>query len=219
MNATYSERQNLTNALANAYTNSVGQLILNFGKTFVPVAKDWAQLAETTAVEPGCDYECALNLCISPYEAGNPDFECMSTYCDCNFLITSLPQREVQRRMSNYQHSTEHLENFLNEQGQEFVQSIQPAVQDYMIAEQQVYQDFADLVQTHAVNDFGCDATCVTDCTNQQFMNFREIPVCVAQCPCNQQVLNITGGSYNYPSLMAYSQYNLQAWSFFKLNQ
>ena len=88
-----------------------------------------------------------------------------------------------------------------------------------MVAEQKVYGDFAKLVQQHAVNDFGCDAQCVTDCTNQQFINFRQIPACVAQCPCSQQVLDIQGGAYNYPALMSHSGYDVQAWSFFQLHK
>jgi hypothetical protein len=88
-----------------------------------------------------------------------------------------------------------------------------------MVAEQQVYQEYANLVQNHAVNDFGCDPQCVTDCTNQQFVTFREIPFCVSDCPCDQQLVNITTGSYNYPALMAYSEYNLAAWSFFKTHK
>ena len=130
-----------------------------------------------------------------------------------------MPREELQRRVNNLQNSTDNFTDFLNVQGQEFVQSVQPALQDYMVAEQQVYQDFATLVQNHAVNDFGCEPSCVSDCTNQDFINFREIPLCVSDCPCDQQIVNITGGAYNYPQLMAYSEYNLEAWSFFKLHQ
>ena len=64
-NATYYERSWLEYKLADAFKTGTGKLVLNFGKTVVPVARDWARLAETTGlVDPeACDYECATNLC------------------------------------------------------------------------------------------------------------------------------------------------------------
>jgi hypothetical protein len=74
-NATQPQREQLQTTLANAFQNAVGKTILNFGKTIVPVARDWAKLYELTAVDDTtCDYECATNLCFSPEDPLNPDF-------------------------------------------------------------------------------------------------------------------------------------------------
>ena len=98
-NATTTERHELQKQLSNAFSTGVGKLILNFGKTVVPVARDWADLYETTGVDDGCDFDCATNLCFTPENPANVDFECLSYYCDCNFLFKEMPQEEINRRL------------------------------------------------------------------------------------------------------------------------
>jgi len=39
---------------------------------------------------------------------------------------------------------------------------------------------------------------------------------CVSHCPCNQQVIKIQDGRYNYPELILYTQGDLKAWNLFK---
>jgi len=47
-------------------------------------------------------------------------------------------------------------------------------------------------------------------------IDFNEIPKCIRWCQCEQKVLTIEPSSdFNYPGLMLYNQYDLQAWSFF----
>ena len=116
-NATHTERENLQRDLANAFQTGVGKLVLNFGKTVVPVAKDWANVLETTAVEDGCDYDCATNMCIDQENPLNIDFDCLEYFCDCNFLLRKMPQEEIYRRLSKAQDSEANLKNFLNERG------------------------------------------------------------------------------------------------------
>jgi hypothetical protein len=41
---TKSERKELMSSLKDAYKNTAAKLILNFGKTIAPVAKEWAEL-------------------------------------------------------------------------------------------------------------------------------------------------------------------------------
>jgi len=59
----------------------------------------------------------------------------------------------------------------------------------------------------------------VNDCTNTSFINFGDFGQCLKFCPCDQKVIDLTMGDVNTPALMAYNEYDLKAWSFFKLNK
>jgi hypothetical protein len=63
----------------------------------------------------------------------------------------------------------------------------------------------------------GCDATCTNDCTNSTYISFDEIERCMKFCPCQgQQVIELSQGQVNIPALIAYSEYDVKAWSFYK---
>jgi len=79
--------------------------------------------------------------------------------------------------------------------------------------------DWITLVRKNAIDVLGCDETCVNDCTNKEFIQFGEIGQCIKFCQCNQNVIDLTMGEVNTPALMAYNQYDVKAWSFFKVNK
>jgi hypothetical protein len=89
-----------------------------------------------------------------------------------------------------------------------------------MQVREQLITDFNTRLTDVAVNDFGCDPTCVADCTNQEFIGILIVPTCVKYCSCTEQAVTITQtGDYDYSALMQFSKYNKQAWSFFLQNK
>lgn len=53
--ATKNERSNIVNALGDAYKNTAGKAILNFGSTVVPAVRSWATLAGQVKTNPTCN--------------------------------------------------------------------------------------------------------------------------------------------------------------------
>ena len=52
---TEDEREVLINALKEAWTNTAGKLIMNFGKEVSPVAEEWATIMQYVQVNPMCN--------------------------------------------------------------------------------------------------------------------------------------------------------------------
>jgi acyl-CoA reductase-like NAD-dependent aldehyde dehydrogenase len=45
LDTTQNERENVRKALADAYENAAARMLMNFGKTVVPIVSDWAELS------------------------------------------------------------------------------------------------------------------------------------------------------------------------------
>ncbi len=73
------------------------------------------------------------------------------------------------------------------------------------------------MLYKHAVNDFSCDSDCATDCTNTDYFDEADDMLsCLDWCSCEADIISITTRSdYNYASLLKFSGYDKEAWSFF----
>lgn len=87
-----------------------------------------------------------------------------------------------------------------------------PAAQEYAAAAAGLYGEFTELFAKHAINELGCDESCVQSCLNPEYIGITEVPDCLRWCQCDQRVLKLSEGRYSYPALMLFSKYNLQAW-------
>jgi len=53
-------------------------------------------------------------------------------------------------------------------------------------------QDYAAFLQDHAVNTFGCEATCSADCTNIAYYYPMEmVPCLAAYCECSETPIQV----------------------------
>lgn len=59
---------------------------------------------------------------------------------------------------------------------------MKPSIDAYDAKEKTLQDDFGVLLKKHAVEDFECDPQCVTNCTNQEDVNFFELPDCLKLC-------------------------------------
>ena len=91
------EKQEVRKALADAYKNTAGKLILNFGKTVTPAVEAWAQVASNAQVNAGCNQECAVQ-CFDPKTFGFNDFSCVRQ-CGCTFQFETAPQGQVEQQV------------------------------------------------------------------------------------------------------------------------
>jgi len=60
-NTTRYEREELRQALANAYKTTVAKITLNFGKTVPPVLEKLSDLFKELAINDQCDQNCAVD--------------------------------------------------------------------------------------------------------------------------------------------------------------
>ncbi len=89
--------------MADAYRNTAGKVILNFGSTVVPAVKSWADLAGNLNVDQNCNQTCALN-CVVPVE-GHPlglslDKKCLKS-CPCSYSIDDLTAAQKSELKAN----------------------------------------------------------------------------------------------------------------------
>jgi hypothetical protein len=92
-NAVRAEKQEVRKALADAYKNTAGKLILNFGKTVTPAVQAWAELASNAQVNAQCNQDCAVQ-CFDPKTFGFTDMNCVRQ-CGCTFQFETAPQGQV----------------------------------------------------------------------------------------------------------------------------
>lgn len=94
---------------------------------------------------------------------------------------------------------------------------VYPSVETYVQNQEDLTEEFAELVRSTGTKYLGCDSECLYSCTNSTYITFWEVPQCLEFCDCDlTPVLDISAGRYNYVSLMAYNKGNLEAWSLFK---
>lgn len=83
-----------------------------------------------------------------------------------------------------------------------------PALNRYENRSQEIMNEYLKTVRNTAVNDLGCNATCVNTCTNGHTVCFFELSQCLSQCTCANidEVIRLEKGQYNYPQLMLYAK-------------
>lgn len=95
---------------------------------------------------------------------------------------------------------------------------VKPALDKYLAKESQLHKEFCDMLKRIAFETFECDEKCINDCIKHEFITFWEIPKCVMHCDCKKDIIKIKGGNLNLPKLMLYSDYDQNAWQFFKMH-
>jgi len=79
-----------------AYRNTYGKMIIEYGKTVGPIYKAFGDLIEEVSVNAGCNETCATFECFRPSKVGHgPDEdyvlgfrrECFENRCGCKFNI------------------------------------------------------------------------------------------------------------------------------------
>lgn len=78
-------------------------------------------------------------------------------------------------------------------------------MEEYLAKEKEVHEEFGTFLKKHAVKDLGCEEECVNGCVNRDYITFWEMPECLQYCRCEQTVLKMDHGRYNYASLMSYN--------------
>jgi len=203
LDTTQKEREDVRQALADAYENAAARMLMNFGKTVVPVVSSWADLASKMQVNPDCNQECAVK-CFDfkmPHESLFFEPKCMEA-CKCSVELTPAAHEKGHEMIkSNFTV----LEDYAMMLHKNFTMAMKPSVDAYFVKAKTLHDDFGLLLKEHAVQDLGCDSQCIADCTNKEYISFFELPDCLRWCKCEQNFLKIDDGRLNYASLIQFN--------------
>lgn len=217
---TEDEREDVLDALKDAYANTAAKLILNFGKVVTPVAEEWADIMQYVQVNPMCDQKCAV-MCLNPKRRDTMFFDqaCLAS-CRCQFKIGELKHDKLRTKAHNLEESLDDTNEFFDRVvRKEGYDIVKPAIDTYLKKESKLHREFANLLRRHATVTFGCEEECLDDCLERPtFVSFWEIPMCIRHCKCSlKNVIDIEGeGRVNLPHVMRDSNYDVRAWDFFK---
>ena len=115
--------------------------------------------------------------------------------------------------------SIDNATNFVEARKQEVLEKLMPAIQEVGEMCQKHREEFYELFRQQAIENLGCEAECINECTSQEYMDFWELPKCVMWCPCYQGPITLEDGRMNYPALLKTYKSEKYAWSLFKRMQ
>jgi len=102
--ATDEEAGALAQAIADSYKTTQAKIILNFGKTIVPVYEAELEALKLTKINKDCNIDCAA-ACYEPnYQTNDFTFnkECMKQ-CKCTFKYESKTEKELKNVVKDLQ--------------------------------------------------------------------------------------------------------------------
>ena len=183
---TEEEREEVLEALKDAYRNTASKLLMNFGKTFNPILFEWADIMKYVQVNRECDQECAVE-CLDYRKRDTMFFNerCLAT-CGCSFGINKVKPDKIKKHANKLREELDDAMEFLEKIKLEDVKIVKPSIDNYLTEERTLHKDFANLVRKHAVKTFGCDRECISECVDRPTkVSIFELPVCLSRCDCD----------------------------------
>lgn len=126
-NHTRKEAKEYEKAIVDAYKNTVGKIIMDFGDTVAPIIENAGELLEEVRVNKSCDMDCAVK-CFKPKKADRItekyvlgfNRECFGN-CSCAFRFESWTPKQQEKAQKNAEQFDESIEDFI-EFGRELAQ-------------------------------------------------------------------------------------------------
>jgi hypothetical protein len=228
---TEDDREVVIEALKDAWSNTAGKLIFNFGKVVVPVAEEWATIMQYVQVNPMCDQKCAVK-CLNPRKRETMYFDtrCLAS-CKCEFAIGKIDPDKLRTMAKNLEGSLEESSEFYDDLIRDFRTIVEPRIDHYLKKEQKLHDQFGSLLEKHAVETFGCDKQCIENCVSRLedeglYVSFWEIPMCVKDCKCSlNELVNVEGKGkkaskrINLHHVIEEAEGDKESWELFKRNK
>jgi len=125
--ATDEEAGALAQAIADSYKTTQAKIILNFGKTIVPVYEAELDLLKLTKTNDECNVDCATKCFEPDYDRNNFTFEkaCMKK-CKCNFKFEEKKGSEINKTVREFEKATGKVAQKLETAGNGFVGGFAP---------------------------------------------------------------------------------------------
>lgn len=182
---TKKETENVKKDLLDAFEDTAARLVMNFGKTVVPLVKTFSELTSKLSVNAECNQDCAAKCFDAelPHEDNYFDKKCMAA-CGCVLDMDKMNATYHEDGHKKMLQELEDIEGYANRLGDNFLKIMKPSVDAYVAKKKTLEDDFFKLLKKHAVEDLGCDPKCISDCTNQDKVSYFELPDCLEMCMC-----------------------------------
>lgn len=220
----------LKKALEDAYKESVGKIVIEWGDLVAPIVDHVGEAFDNKTKGGVCDAECAVKCWrANKFDSKNKNWQygfnktCFGN-CGCEFKLDKKPTNETKR---DFERAARNIEGDISEllkYGEELAENardkIVPALDRYNNRTSEIMNEYLRTVSSTAINDLGCNATCVNRCTNGRTTCFFQLSECISRCECANidEVIRLEKGQYNYPQLMLYAKGNQRALNTFFRN-
>jgi hypothetical protein len=225
--------EDVVHGLSNAYKNTYGKMIIDYGKTIAPVYEAYGELASEVQVNAACNETCAIT-CFKPCKVEKGvsqnwtlgfQRQCFENKCNCRFqfeakMNTTQGKKEIDAKakkladaVDNYNKAHKQLEN-------EAEKIVDDSIKKFEKRAEKLQNDYYNELRKTSIEELGCDPACVNTCTNPNYFEFYEVPECISECKCSKidGVFDISKGKFSFSSLAMYSDNDVDAWRVFKRN-
>lgn len=226
------QARDLKKALQNAYKDTVGKVSMEWGKLIEPLVDHVGEAFDNKNATGVCDAECAVK-CWRPdrfdrvnrlwtYGFNNT---CFTQGCGCEFKLSKKMSEQTKKEMAESGKKIEkdlaQLAKYGEELASEARDILVPALEKYAKNTATLQNEYLKTVRATAIQDLGCNAPCVNSCTSGYTTCFFALSSCISQCACAglDEVIDLSHGSYNFPSLMLYAQGDARAINTFYRNK
>lgn len=225
--------KDLEKALGDAYKESVGKIVMEWGDLIAPLVDHVGEAFDNKTMRGVCDAECGVKCWrADKFDKKNNNWQygfnvtCFKA-CGCEFKfdnkgqVSNETKRDFQRAARNIEGDVAELLKYGEELAENARDKIIPALERYNNRTSQVMNEYLKTIRSTAINDLGCNSTCVNRCTNGYTTCFFELSSCISRCACANldEVIRLDRGQYNYPSLMLYAKGNQRAINTFFRNK
>lgn len=225
--------QEVVQGVCNAYKNTLGKMILDYGKTIAPIYQAYGDFLQEFDVNAACNETCAIS-CFKPgkVEHGmNANWtlgfkrSCFENTCGCKFNIeakmnTTEGRAIIDRKAKKLEDAIIKYDRNMRNLESEANQIIDDGIKKFETRVEKLQNDYYSELRATAINELGCDSACVKTCTNSLYFQFYEVPTCIAECKCSKidGSLKINEGKFSLSSLAMYADGDVDAWMVLKRN-
>ena len=158
------------------YAETLAKVYVEFGKTVYPLVQAYAHALEYLTPNSKCDQSCLIDDCLRP----GLNTDVCFTQCGCNF-----DKARFAEELKNYENESDVLVKKGVDEVETIVKAIQEKEKEFKQKELQFTYKYYDLLEKHAVNAAGCEASCVDQCTNPSKYTLYQVEDCLEKCDCS----------------------------------
>ena len=184
----------LKKALENTYKDTVGKIVMDYGELIAPLVGHVGEAFDNSTMSGVCNAECAVKCWrANKFDTHNNNWQygfnttCFRS-CGCEFKLDKKPTNQTKEQFERAARKIENDLEKMYEYGVEVAEDVRdrviPALEKYNNKTSQIKNEYLKTVRSTAINDLGCNSTCVNRCTNGYTTCFFALSQCISRCEC-----------------------------------
>jgi len=134
------QREEVLEALKEAYKTTAAKLLMNFGQFFSPILHEWADIMKYVQVNKECDQDCAVNcLDVTKPETMFFNERCLGS-CGCRFGIHKVKPEKLRKHANKLRDKLYNARTFLEKIGQKEMEIVKPSIETYLREERTLHE-------------------------------------------------------------------------------